>query len=161
MMSNEDMLSTRTTTTTDCCQLIRVEIMKNVLIKSELPHNRFIVASTDMKFPEQVANVEVVVFAKGAMFASETCELSPRYITLRMGSNTIGASLSNCPLGEYTVSIRVDEERYTAVLSRGFEFKVVSEFSSVPAMKSAFFSDDFTSLAVNFDVPTTKSGIFP
>ena len=28
MMSNEDMLSTRTTTTTECCQLIRVDIMR-------------------------------------------------------------------------------------------------------------------------------------
>ena len=160
MQSDELMLTSGRTTTTKCCLLIQADMTKNVLVQAKLPYNKFIIASTSMKFPQQKANVEVIVKEKGAMFDSTRCVLSPRFITLRMESDTVGLSLSYCPLGEYTISIEADEG-YTVVLSRGYEFKVVSEFASVPKMTSAIFADDFTSLIVNFDVPTSASGVFP
>ena len=105
-----------------------------------------------MRFLGQFSWVEVVVFKQGHPIASDTCELSPRYIKLSMGSNIIGSSLSHCPLGKYEVKIAPQTAGYSAVLSRGNEFEVVSEFASVPRMKSAIFSDDFTSLIISFDV---------
>ena len=172
LLSDELMLAKGVTTTTECCLSIQVDLTKSVLVQTELPYNKFIIASTTMKFPEQAANVELVVFEKdNDAFASTTCVLSPRYIDLRMGFDMIGSSLSNCPLGEYYVKITVNEG-YNAVFSKGDRdedgdgigdgntFEIVSEFASVPIMKSAIFSDDFTSLIVNFDVPTIQSGVF-
>ena len=152
LMSNSDMLQTRTVITTECCIPIEITLSKSVLEVSGIPSLDFLTVLATTTRP---VSVQVVVFKIGSMFSSTDCMLSPRYLELNSNNGIIQVGLSRCMEGRYSIQASVDDG-YVVTFSNGNYFDIVESFSTVPMMNTAVFTNDFTALMVYFDVPTNR-----
>jgi hypothetical protein len=178
-MSFQEMIKSKTTVTTLCCRPLQLRIASQTIIDGETYFNGLTVKSDVSLFSSSLlvrptvyqvksSSSQLVPYLKQGLFF-------PSSVALQGSVNAVSFTLSNFTAGEYAVTLTIEgpEANLYSIVPLGtsslqgsssfLKLTVQSKFEPLPAplFTTAVFSDDGSSVIVNFDRTTNLGGLNP
>jgi hypothetical protein len=162
ILSAEGTLQNTVTVSTDCCQVVTVDITANSIAANSAAIDALRITVDSL--PSTDLNVTVAVTS--TLLSASAPQFYPSVVTFsrRSLSRTVVVTIAaGNDGGSYTVGTTVtgaDSSRYSIVFQSGHNLAVLGKLDvpAVPTLKSATFKSDGSAVIVTFDAATNMAG---
>jgi hypothetical protein len=178
-MSVQEMIKSKTSVTTLCCRPLQLRIASQTIVAGETYFNGLTVKSDAALFSSSLSVRPIIYQVKSS--SSQMVPylkqglIFPSSAVLQGSVNSVSFTLSNLTVGDYAVTLAIEgsEANLYSVVPSGTSFDqgagsflkltVQSKFEPLPAplITTTVFSDDGSSVIINFDRTTNLGGLTP